>query len=156
MNLNAIVNEVLTELFKGYIEHGGTPIFDVTEIIKKHGENPHEIGKYLVDSGVVKNQQFRPTGFGASISMRGIESIKPDYLEDNLNTIISTLGETGTPSIMEILEFEPKDYQLAFDMAKYLEGKGLIEAHFRHNDVLIKLSLTGREYYENNNAYFFS
>lgn len=156
MNLTLIIKEVLESLFEGYIEHGGTPIFDVSQIIRHHNEDPNEIGKYLVDHGWLKFHQFRYDGFHASISMAGIRKIKPEYISDNRNKIISTLGliGNGRMGIMEILDFEPKNYQIAFDLAKEFEREGIITAQYHHNEVIISLTLKGRDEYEQNNANF--
>lgn len=150
MNLDAIVNEVLEELFEGYVEHGGGSIFDVTETITKHGENPHEIGKYLVEHGWVKYHQYRPTTFVCAISMSGIQKIRPDYIDGHLSTIVSTLGVNGNgwTRIMETLGFEPKDFQRAHDLARLFDDNGIIQTQFHHDDVIIKLTLRGRELYE--------
>lgn len=156
MNLNLIVKEVLEHLFEGYMQHGGTPIFAVSDIIRQHGEDPNEIGRYLVDNGCVKHQQFRHDGFHASISMEGIRKIKPEHISDNREKIISILGimGNGRMGIMEILDYEPKNYQIAFDLAKEFESEGIISAQYQHNDVIINLTLNGRNEYEKNKADF--
>lgn len=57
---------------------------------------------------------------------------------------------------METLDFEPKDYQRAFDLAKGFEALGYLEIIMpTHNDILVKLSLYGQELYETNKASFF-
>lgn len=150
MDLDQIVNDVLNHLFNGYIQNGGTPIFNASEIISNHGEDPNEIGQYLVDHGWVKNQQFRPDSFYASISMLGINKIKPEFISENRDRIITSLGESGNvrQGIMEILEYEPSDFQIAHQLAKEFEREGIIEAQYQHNNVIIKLTLEGRNEYE--------
>lgn len=155
MNLQQVKSEVLKHLFEGYLKNP-TGIFDVTEVIEKNGQNQHEFGKYLVEKGLVKNHQYRPTEFVCQISIDGIKEIAPEFLEEKKNTIISTLGITGgSGGIIEILDLEPKYFQIGFDIAKYLEGTGLIEeGNYQHNEIYIGLSLEGKEYYETNKANF--
>lgn len=138
------------------MQHGGTPIFGVSDIIRQHGEDPNEIGRYLVDHGWVKHQQYRPDGFHASVSMEVIRKIKPGHISDNRDKIISTLGIMGNDRMgnMEILDYEPKNFQIALDLAKEFESEGIINAQYQHNDVIINLTLEGRKVYEINKADF--
>jgi predicted transcriptional regulator len=157
MDTNALINEVLEYLFNGYIHYGGTGLFPINEISEKHGVDSAEIGKYLVSAGLVKHQQFRHDGFSAAISIQGIYKIKPQFLEDHTSTIVSFLGVNGNEwtSIMEILNFEHNDFQIAHDFANFLKNNDLIDAQFHHNDVLIKLTFQGQRFYEDKSAFFF-
>jgi hypothetical protein len=156
MSLDDIINEVLEHLYEGYIEHHGTPTFGVDDIISAHGKDPSEVGHYLADRGLVKFPSFGPKGFHAAISMDGILRVKPEYVQENKDKIIGTLGLQGNPrsSIMELLDFPPEDFQRAFDLAKEFEAEGLIEAQYTHNDVIVKLTLEGEDYYDQNKADF--
>lgn len=155
MNLQQLTTEILEHLFQGYLEHGGTPIFDVTQIITENGYDYNEVGNYLVKSGLVKNQRFNATGFSASINMSGIMKVHPEFIQEKKEKLISTLGVMGNPSsdILEILDLEPKDYQIGFDLAKLFESLRLIEVRFGPT-ISVKLSLEGRDYYERNKAEF--
>lgn len=156
MDLHKLQQEVLQYLMDGYLQNGGTPIFSISEITEPAGVNSHEFGKLLVENGLVKNQQFRPDGFMCSISPAGINTIDPNYFDGHISTIISVLGTTCNDwiGIMEILSFEPKDFQIAFDVAKVAEATGYIEAQYQHNDIFLKLTLRGQQYYNDNKATF--
>ena len=154
--MREMINEILEAAFASYIERGGTGRIDIGEITSKYNQNPHEVGRYLVDEGLVKHQQFHPTTFVATISIYGIEKIHSEYFGQHVSTIISSLGLAGNgwASIMETLNWEIQDFQRAFDLAKLLESNNLIEAQFRHNDVAIKLTLKGQMLYDDNKASF--
>lgn len=147
-----MINEVLEELYKGYIFNSSS--IDITETIKKYNQDPHEVGSYLVKMGWIEHQQFRPNSFIASISMSGIMKIHPEYIDDNVSKIISTLGLNGKSSIMEILDFDQKDFQRAHSLAKFLEQKGLVKPFFTYNDVILDLTFEGKMYYDKHKADF--
>ncbi len=155
MSLQETKNSVLLALFEGYSENPNG-IYDLTGTITENGEDPHELGKYLVDHGWVKNQQYRPSTFVCQITMAGINEVAPEYIQDKTEQIISTLGiNGGKESVMGILEFEPKDFQKAFDLVKHMEGTGFIkEGRYMAGDIIIELSLEGREYYEEHKPNF--
>lgn len=152
--VNEMIQECLTTLFQGYLENGGTPIFSIGEIIKKHGYAPEEGGRILLDHGFVKHQQFRPMDFVASISVRGIREINPNWMNDKIHQVMSTLSLIGDDwqGLMEILEFEAKDYQIAFDISKELEHLNYVETQRHHNEMYVKLTPNGRDFCENNKA----
>jgi hypothetical protein len=154
MSLQQIKTEVLNQLFEGYQQAPGS-LFDIGPVVQPYGANPHEIGRYLVQNGWVKNEQYLPQQFLCSISMEGIMETVPEYVENQTSRIISILGiNGGQHSIMEVLDLEPVQFQKAFDLAKYLETAGLVTAQYLHNDVLIELTLEGRDFYERNAARF--
>lgn len=157
MDINAMIDEILNYLFEGYIDSGGTSLFSIKEITQKYGADSSEVGRYLVSEGLVKNQQFTHTGFVCSINMAGIYKINPQFIDGHTSSILSVLGTSGNDwtSIMDILNFEPKDFQIAHGLAKLLENNGLIDTQFRHNDVIIKLTFRGIQLYEESKASFF-
>jgi hypothetical protein len=149
--MDELVDEILEHLFEGYTTHGGTPIFDVTAIILRHAEDPQAVGRFLVDRGLVKFERFGPLGFSASISMQGIYRIRPGYITDNVMHVLRTLDEHRDQhmSMMQILQFEPKDFQIAHNFATYMRDRGWINAVFTHNDIGAKITLEGRDHLNN-------
>lgn len=155
MSLQQIKTEVLTYLFEEYLKDENT-IFDIGPIVSKHGKDPHELGRHMLEQGLIKNQQYLPRTFVCGISMEGIRDVNPEYINNLVDKIISTLIQLkGWQSIMEILDFEPKSFQRVFELAKLLESQSVIDAQYRHNDVIIKLTLGGQELYESNGPAFF-
>lgn len=149
MGLNENTNTVLQFLFDEYMSNPGA-LVDISKEIRTLGKEPFEFGKYLVDSGLVKNHQYRPQGFVCSISTHGIETIAPEYFSNAIEKVISTIGTLGfgRHSIMEILDLEAKDFSRAFDIAKYLEDRGVIkQGQYVAQDVIIELSFEAQEQY---------
>lgn len=155
MSIQQAQSEVLNFLFTEYLKDEAN-IFDISPIAQKYRLDVHEFGTLLLDSNLIKNQQYLPRTFECEISMNGIATVSPQYINDNVNKILSTLHTLGEwQSIMEILDFEPKSFQRAFDLAKFLEARNLIETQFTHNDVFIKLTPTGRQQFEEQGPTFF-
>lgn len=155
MSLVTIKNEVLEYLFSEYANNSDTAIYTINEIVKKHGGDSNEIGRYLLDNGWVKNQNFGPFGFGCSITLSGIQEIRPAYVTENVTKIISTLGLLGDrQSLMEVLDLPKLKHQTARDIANYVKDLGYIEVNYALNDAMISLTLKGRDYYNTNKSEF--
>lgn len=154
--IKEIQNEILKYLYKGYLDYGGTSSFTIDDITNKYGVSSHEFGKHLLDRGYIKDQQYLPQEFAASITMHGINEIDPDYLENHTSTMLSTLGLNGGEwqGVSELLNLERKDHQIARDLANEWKSMGFVEVQFDHNDAYIKLTLHGRSVYEENKAFF--
>lgn len=150
--MKELINEILEHLFEGYTQSGGTKIFDVGQIITARNENTYSVGKHLVDNGWVKNQLFHPTTFAAGISMHGIQKIRPGYINDNVMHVLRTLSQAPNSSfsLMEILQFEPKDFQIAHDFACLMRDNNLVDARFGHNDIAVQITIDGRNFLEGN------
>lgn len=149
MNVKDATKEVLTFLFEGY--ENDNSLYAISEIAIKHKIDQHELGRYLAEHGWIKNQQYRPKEFICQITLRGIEEIDSHYVRNKMDQVIQTLGESNTRmNIVEILGYEPKDYQKAFDLVKFLELKRLIKdtRYFGSgNQIWAELSLEGWQYY---------
>jgi hypothetical protein len=155
--LNKLKTEILQSLFEGYVEYGGSSIFSINEIADRYNEDPYEVGKYLMDNGWVKFQQFLPDGFSCAISLQGIAEIAPEYLDEKISRVAAAIMESGGDwqEIMETLEFEPKDFQRAHDLGKLMEATSLFEVQFRAQEVYAKLTLQGRDHFGRKSASFF-
>jgi len=156
MNLQETRKKVLNALYEVYMENPGG-IMDVTSIIKEQGGDPYEIGSYLKDYDLIRDVRFGPGMVHARISLAGIEEVKPGYLKEKTENVISALGLLGKADLMEILSFEQKDMIKARDIAGYLESNGVIkQPMYGLKEVIIELTLEGREYYENNKPFSFN
>ncbi|PCI19092.1 hypothetical protein COB64_04255 [Candidatus Wolfebacteria bacterium] len=155
MNLQETKEEVLKGVFELYKDNPNG-LYDITEAIEECGQDHYEFGKYLVNNGWVRNHQYQGTRFVCQISIEGIEEVAPDYFETHVNTAIGALGIIGgKQSATEILGFEPADIQKVRDIVEHLKTTGHIEdPHYFGTDVLIELSLYGRDHYERNKASF--
>lgn len=152
MNIQAILRQTLDYLFEGYINSGGTGIFSIDEIATQNNINSHELGKFLDQSGYIKNPSYGPVGFDCQISLYGIQQIRPDYFNDLISSAIIASGQLNDwTGLIETSNFEPKDYQRAHDLGKVIEESGLAEVQYHHDDIFIKLSLLGMEKYQREN-----
>lgn len=154
--IKEIQEEILDYLFDGYLNNGGTMIFAIDEITNKYDISSHEFGSHLLNSGYIKDQQFLPQGFMASITMHGINQIAPDYYEDYTSKMLSTMGLNGIEwqSVLELLDLKESDTQIARDLANEWKSAGLVEVQFDHKDAYIKLTIQGRSQYEKNSPSF--
>lgn len=157
MNLQKTKELVLKDLYELYKENPGG-MKDVSDIIREQGEEPIEIGQYLGSSNLVRNGRIiSGTRFIAQITLDGIEEINPGYKNEMKEKVISSLGLLGgRENLMVILDFEPKDNQKARDIASYLEDIRMIKKPlYTLNEIVVELSIHGREYYEENKLFFF-
>ncbi len=155
MKLKEIRAEVLKQLFEGYVEHGGGAMYRLDVIVEPFGENTHEVASYLKEAGVIKDVRFFPDFVECSISPQGIFEIAPNYFDQHIMTIISVLGVTGNEwmGMREILDWQPVHDCRARDIVRVMENLGLVETEYR-NDVLVRLNLKGRDFYEKHKAQF--
>src|ERR1041384_1847648 len=106
----------------------------------------HNIGRYLVKKGFVKNHEFIDNGFTCTITTLGIGHVS-DGLSEVRFKILQASIENKKRSIMEILQVEPGHFQRAFDFATYLKRLGFIECIFHQHDVYAEPTYFGREWY---------
>lgn len=148
MGIKQLKDQLLTVLFQSYLQNGAS-LLEVTDLIQASNEDPLEVGKYFVNHGWVKSHQYIPNGFRATISFMGISEIRQDWIDENVNKVVKSLGENNnTDGIMNILQFENTKYQIAFDLGKYLEQLGYVTLTPAHSDIRATLTLEGKEYYE--------
>lgn len=140
MNRLDIETKVLDHLFVLYLEHGGTPLFSVGEIISSCREDPTEVLSTLNTKGFLHEIGVYGKDFKAKINMVGISRIRPDWVNAHINKAISTLGIIGggRQDLMEILDLAPKDYQIGRDLARWLENMDLITTIHTHNQIMFK------------------
>lgn len=154
MSLQKLNTETLQYLFDGYLNNPGA-IYDITEIANKYNQNVHEYGSFLKERNWIKDGRFLPTTFECSISFDGIAVINPEYINDSCEKLLSTLATLGgQQSLMELLDFEPQQYQRARDIANFLRDSGVIEVIYTHNDSWVSFTEAGHDYYQQNGAHF--
>jgi hypothetical protein len=154
MEIRDIANEVLQDLFDGYVEHGGSSIYDINDITGKHGVSAQEMGTYLLNSGLIKHQTFLPGGgFTCAISIHGINYIAPRYFPDLIDSLLIPAGLTDdwVGIIESTSSFGQKDYQRAFDIGKVMQEQNLAEIQNYPTEVHFKLTLRGKEDYNRKN-----
>ena len=149
-----MIDQILEAAYLSYLEYGGTGRFDLSDVKEKYDVEAVDLGRYLVAEKLVKQPQFSPSGFAATISMTGIARIHPEYIDNKRDKIMDALGTTGRQmNILKILGLKQKELQLGADLAKQFETEGLLHATYTGN-VLVTLSEDGRLYYEENKPFF--
>lgn len=148
-----VSKEILEYLFDAYLRDGGTKTYKLREVILGHGFSLTEIGNHLVRYRWIKNFEFRPNEFTAAISIEGIKKIKPNWLDSQFLKISGNLILNGNEktSLMEIIEYEQKEYQIAEDIAKAFEDIGFVEIEKKEGDILVLLNSSGLQHYSGKN-----
>jgi len=150
--------EALRTLFTLYQTCGANGMLSLKHITDRYKLNPGDFGRLLVKDGLVRKQIFSTKDFHATISIKGIEIVQPDYLPGHTSTIIRILGNKNEPTgIMEMLGLNPKAYRLACDLADYFrKKKKIIELPiYKIDDVLIKLNRNGLEAFQETKPFFY-
>lgn len=149
-NYSKVKKEVLSALFSGYLKNEGKAVFNVSEIVSSYGFSLAEVGNYLLQNSWIKNVVFKPKDLFAAISVKGIKEVEQDWLDHNFSKIIATLVVNGNKksNLLEILEFDIKDFQIIEDIARAFAAIGFAEFEITQNSILIVLNERGYEYYK--------
>jgi hypothetical protein len=148
----SIIDSTLAWLFERYLENP-EGIWNLADH-PSHTENPdvghlHNLGRYLVKKGFVKNHEFVDMGFTCAITTLGISRVS-DGLDEVKLKILQASIENKTRSMVEILKVEPSHFRKVLDYATYLKRLGFIECIFHSHDVYAEPTYFGREWYEAN------
>ena len=70
-----VTHAVLKALYMG---HKKNPVahYNVSEIIRKKGFAPHEIGEQLIERGLIKNHHWQSSSLMCQITRAGIDLLK--------------------------------------------------------------------------------
>ena len=86
----------------------------------------------------------------------GIETIDPEYVRERLDKIVSSLAESGSAkALLEILEYDLKDFPIALDLVNQLERLGMVKIHNPNNIVMVELTAAGIKHNVNRKGGFF-
>lgn len=152
-NYSKVKKEILNYLFKKYKDDGGAKIYDVSDFISAHSFALTEVGNYLLQNRWVKEAVFKPNAFYAAITTKGIKEIDPEFLKSEFSKIIATLLLNGNKrsSLLQILEFEPKDLQIAADIAMAFKETGCANIELSKEGIVVSLNSKGWELYSGKN-----
>lgn len=152
-NYTKVKKEILAYLFERYKADGGAKTYDVSNLIKAHSFSLTEVGNYLVQNRLVKNEMFKPNAFYASISTKGIKETDPEFLNSEFSKIIATLLLNGNKksNLLQILEYEPKNLQIADDIAMAFKEIGFANIELSEEGISVSLNSKGWEYYSGKN-----
>lgn len=146
------VDTTLAWLFEKYLENPNGS-WDISGVPSEHEtssiEHLHDLGKYMVKKGLVKNPGYHEGGFTCTITTHGI-SLVSDGLSDVKYRILQASIEEKKKSMMEMLNAQPSHFQKIKEYASYLKRIGIIECIFFSHDVYAEPTYFGREWYEAN------
>lgn len=152
--IDETINAVLVRLFDVY-KHTNGQGEEVGRIILERKLEPHVIGQYMVDLGLVKDQCFFGKEFYATITFEGIRRIEPNYVDNIFQKIISTLGMLDDwMEVKEVIDLDHNKTTLAADIVFYFRDKGYIEIQTMPPYFHIKLSQLGKEIYNSEKPSF--
>lgn len=140
--------EILQDLMEGYLEQPGS-VFSIEKIAARHGISATQAGFELEKEGVIRNGATQPhEDFVCSISIEGIQEIRPDYFTNYTTEVISAAG-SGKDEWVDIGEATKiKDHNRIHDLGKVLELTRYFEVRFEPQQVFAKLTTFGSEFYE--------
>ena len=82
-----------------------------------------------------------------SIAMKGIIGLDSQYVERLIDRVLAGMGGVNSISnVMEILQLESKDFQLAFDLANEMQNRDLVKLLYAFqpgNKVNVEMTLEG-------------
>ena len=165
MKLDKIQIEFLEELYKQY-KQNPTAFVNIENCLKglESTQSILEFGTKMKDNGFIDGKQLkRNQVYSAKITMKGIEVICDDIKELTLYILEELMEEGNNLSLTEIVSFRMlenlkhriKLYFRAFDLAKHLKEKSLIEfrlieKNIGFNEIIISITPRGVNYYLNN------
>ena len=165
MKLDKIQIEFLEELYKQY-KQNPTAFVNIENCLKglESTQSILEFGTKMKDNGFIDGKQLkRNQVYSAKITMKGIEVICDDIKELTLYILEELMEEGNNLSLTEIVSFRMLDnlkhriklYFRAFDLAKHLKEKSLIEfrlieKNIGFNEIIISITPRGVNYYLNN------
>lgn len=137
--------EVLTFLFNSS-QKDSNRFYDIKPIA---GKDALMLANKLSKSGLIKDEiQGDVTAVMCAISLDGIRSIAPSFIEEKTKEVLRSTGEAGTIwNVVEILKEKPEGYQFCFDLANDMQNKDLVKLLYSlyPSKVMIEMTLLSRD-----------
>ena len=147
---------VLQYLFERYISTDGLYRIDLNGLIKDLGENAVPKLKSLQEEGVIRHLETLKSGTTAMLTYKGALEANSGYFKEQGDRAISALmHEVEKCHMLLALGMNEDKIQLAFDIVEYLENEGLAYLDRTNKNYTLHLSPRGREYYFENQPFFF-
>jgi len=147
--------ETLQYLFAEFLK-APTVVYSITPITKKFRIDPVSLSDYLLEKKWIRERWIYPDNtVGCRITIKGIEEIDKAYVREKLGLLIGSLVDAGgTKGLLEILEFNLKEYSISLDLVKQLESMSFVRLLHRRDSIIIELTDLGRHFYEQNGRAF--
>lgn len=149
MNLEKAARNTLRYLFSEY-KKGPSVLYPINEVCRKFGVDPVELSNYLLEKSWIREcWTYSNNSVACRITIKGIEAIDPVYVRDRLDSIIGGLANAGqSKSLIEILEYDLKDFPIALDLINQLESLGLVKILNPNHVIMVELTATGLKHNE--------
>jgi hypothetical protein len=117
--------EVLTFLFDS-AKKDSNKFYDIKPVA---GNDALMLANKLSKSGLIKDEiQGDATTVKCAISLNGIRSIAPAFIDQKTEDFLRSVGPAGTIwNLMEVLKEKPEGYQLCFDLANDMQNRDLVK-----------------------------
>lgn len=133
-------------------------LYPINEICRKVDVDPVELSNYLLDKSWIREcWTYSNNIVACRITIKGIESIDPVYVRERLDSIIGGVADAGqSKSLIEILEYDLKDFPIAMDLVNRLESLGLVKIHNANHVIMVELTAAGLKHNERRKGSLFA
>jgi len=157
LNLEKPARSVLRYLFSEY-KKGPSVLYPINEICKKYDVDPVVLSNFLLEKSLIREcWTYSNNTVACRITIKGIETIDPVYVRDRLDRIIGGLADAGqSRALLEILEYDLKDFPIVSDLVNQLESLGLVKIHNLNHVITVELTAAGLKHNERRKGGFFA
>lgn len=136
-------NEVLNFLFNS-AKKDSNQFYDIKPVANS---DALMIANKLVKSGLIRDEvQSDGISVRCAISIEGIRSIEPSFVDGKVKEILSSTGDAGTIwNVVELLKEKPEGFQFCFDLANEMQNRDLVKLlyAFYPSKVMVEMTLVG-------------
>jgi hypothetical protein len=125
----AFIDQILQKLFDNYVKYG-VETLNLNSFIVEAGHDPREIGIFMNEKELIRSWQIT-TGFVASISMKGVNFIAPDFYITKTQEVLAYLAlNDGAGRISNAISLPDDHGGMGKDICTYIKGKELANIQF--------------------------
>lgn len=157
MDLEKPAKSALRYLFSEY-KKGPAVLYPINDVCRKFDVDPVVLSNYLLENSLIREcWTYSNNTVACRITIKGIETIDPVYVRDRLDRIIGGLADAGqSRALIEILEYDLKDFPIAMDLVNQLETLGLVKIHNVNHVITVELTPAGLKHNERRRGGFFA
>jgi hypothetical protein len=137
--------EVLTFLFDS-AKKDSNKFYDIKPVA---GNDALMLANKLSKNGLIKDEiQGDATTVKCAISLSGIRSIAPSFIEEKTKEFLRSSGDVGTIwNVMDILKEKAEGYQFCFDLANDMQNRDLVKLLYSlyPSKVMVEMTLLARD-----------
>jgi hypothetical protein len=155
MTLEKSARETLRYLFAEFLK-APTVVYSITQVTKRLKIDATILSDYLLEKGWIRERWIYPDEtVGCRITIKGIEEVDKAYVREKLGLLIGSLVDAGgSKGLLEILEYNLKEYSISLDLVKQLETMQFVRLLHPKDGIIIELTDLGRQFYERHGRAF--